>query len=329
MKKLIFILTVILFTTFYSCQKTENRTNNTVTYELDSIRIQIVNEITNDSTYAGTVILRQSAQDSFITFLPNNFPTRINGDSIITYSYLYNAFIQPEYNENAILINNKYHSNSWKSFGSHEDFIYSSIYKYDSNSKLDSVNTDYIHTKYTNFLEDPLNLTVKRKFQYNSNNLTQIVENFKKEYPSYASILGHDSIVYLSSNTLFNYTNNFSNPKNSIGIDLNDLIFNEFNSLNLVNYKDAYGEGSRIGSFPNPIFIIYNLLSYNINCTSLIESISYYPKIFDYDLGIYPTSNTLRATYTFDTANNNRVTKMAVENVNAQTQMVYTFYYKN
>ena len=70
-------------------------------------------------------------------------------------------------------------------------------------------------------------------------------------------------------------------------------------------------------------------ISYNINCTSLIESISYYPKIFDYDLGIYPTSNTLRATYTFDTANNNRVTKMAVENVNAQTKMVYTFYYKN
>ncbi len=329
MKNLNIIIPVSILAFFFSCNKTENRPNDTITYQLDSVQMQNLNMVTNDTVYAGTVLLNQSAKDSFITLPPTIFTTRFNGDSIISYSYFFDALYQPQYNENAILINNRYKTNSWKSFGSHEEYIYSSIYQYDSNTKIDSVNSDYVHTRYTDYLEDPLNLSVKRKFQYNSNNLTQVVENFKKVYPSFASILGHDSIVYLSSNTSFNYTNHFSNPKNSIGLDLNDLIFNEYNSLNLVKYRDAHDAGSYIGSFQNPIFILYNLLSYNIHSTSLIESISYYPKNYDFDFGIYPTTNTLRATYIFDATHNNRVTKMIVENVDAHTKKIYSFYYKN
>ena len=110
MKKLSFVLTVILLTTFSSCKKTENRTNNTVTYELDSIRIQIVNEITNDSTYAGTVILRQSAQDSFFNILP----IIQNGDSLKLLYFGFDPWGTPELGEFAILLNSKYWNNKWK-----------------------------------------------------------------------------------------------------------------------------------------------------------------------------------------------------------------------
>ncbi len=324
MKTLQVLMIAMLIATLYSCNKTENRTNNTVTYEIDSIRTSIIFLTSNDTFYNYTILFRQTYQDSFL----NIVYSIQNGDSIKLSSFGFDPWGTPDLGEFALLLNNKYWNNKWKTTGSHESTTQYTQYVYDNQNKIDSVNSILNYYSPEAGVFKVFNYYANRKFNYLENNLTSISENIKRIYPNFTPLIGHDSVEVDYSTATLSYISNYNNQKELIGIDLNDLIINIYNSTNLIKYGCLYCEGSNSAfNDINNALICYNMLSYHTNSLNLIENLTYIPSYFGTLFN--STANTLRATYTFDAAKNNRVTTMTVENVNAQTKMVYTFYYKN
>lgn len=322
MKKITTTLLILLtFATFFSCKKTENRTNNSVTYVIDSIRLQSVSLTTNDTSNIFTIPLRNSFRDSFIALSISYNNLQILHDTTIIQYYEYPSGT-PELREQNILKGDGLLSNYWTYRpATHEQYTYNSIYKYDASNKLDSVNSVYDVFFLFGYTKQ---IIVDRKLQYSSNNLSQINEDIKIHY-----LDALDSVENKNSVSTFTYQNNYSNQKDMIGIDINDFILNEYNSQNLVcHYNSILNIGSYVG-IVCPYLICFKSLSYKTNSNSLIESITFNHKTFFDNIYIDPATTTLTASYTFDATKNNRVTTMKINNPITQTQQIYTFYYKD
>lgn len=317
MQKYSIAILLILFLIISGCKK-DNQRIATPTYQLDSVKLEFLDTSGAISTYV-TIPVTQAFLDTFIS--QNNYPGSdyagfyVSNDSVIYVNH-------PEFYDlsRAILYNKRpFECHNFKPYGSfaQDGYDRQDIYfNYDATGKLNTMN--YLlkyHTAYPNFSDSDYLLKRQLNFYYAGNNLTDVTDNaIRYNYHQYDT--GYDSIIYPANNVgTFSYSSNLTNQNNMIGIDLNDLIFNDIIGANM-------NDGLNFGYF---IFILHQRLSYNIKCTSLIEHFQY--KVYYQYFNQYITYNN-NVQYTFDTTKNNRVIKMSITDLSGAGKQ-YTFYYKD
>lgn len=315
-RKCLFLFAFIFILTS-GCKKDNNPDNTT--YQLDSVKIENLDE--NDSILDSH---SYPISSSFIdTIIGNkNDPQELNfypgfytkGDSL-------NYVNHPEFFDlvKSVIINKSPVSLLlFNPVGSFAQDGYSKkeiSYNYVSN-RIENIFSKYrSHNPYSNdwFIEE------RQDFIYTNNNLSSIhTKRLDYSYDVYPNTY-YDSITYQDTVSAdYYYTSNLPNQKNLIGIDLNNIIFNS----NLPNTTKGFT--------PYDFLLILNSrLSYNTNCSSLIEKVRFTYSPF---LSGYPNMDLITTIhYTFDATKNNRVNTMKIStNFPGSTgSTLYTFYYKN
>mgnify|MGYP000290568274 CR=1 FL=1 len=331
------IFTFILLSIFISsCKKENNRIGN-ATYQLDSVRIESLDA--NDSV-SGTFTFPVSTSiiDTFFAQNNNQFGGTYyrNGDSInisqindvlFSVPWLAEPNTMISVNKKPITFYNLYTNGSFAQEGYTKSVT---KYYYDQTDKLDNI--------YTSFKSHPMNFGSDSdwyesqyvQLNYNGNNLVSANTNKHYSLDYHYLTTGYDSVSYPNNKFLdFYYINNYSNQKQLIGIDLNDLILDEITGIalgsNLINLTSGYSN-----RFVINLFMVNSLFTYNTNCTSLIEK---YDLHFDYKFGtnIVEYRNSTQIKYTFDSSKNNRVSTMKFIRTidNLRYASMYTFFYKD
>jgi len=317
MKKTILIITAIVTCFLYSCKKDANNRITNVTYELDSVKME--NLDVNDSiTSALTIPIINEIIDS----LNNRYGNHIseNGDSINVRKFLPSPYISidPYYlSELGTILNKKpIIDSNYEYLFAHKN-VYNLI-KYSYKNNLDSIK---LESNSTFAIYTDLG-TVQSKYNYIGNTLHSFTE--KNTFITNNNFnVAFDTIFNVTNTYVYTYSNSLNNQKDLIGIDLNDLFFNEqityqFNIYNIYNL-------SYLNYFA-PFLILNSRMSYNTNSNKLIESIQF-DRIAN--TGTFPIN--ISAQYTFDATKNNRVNTMKIITLfnGTESKIVYTFYYKN
>lgn len=313
MKKSILIITAIATCFIYSCKKDANNRISNVTYELDSVKMDLI-DVNNSIAYSTILPISTNIIDSFQRYF-NNFSSLDNtydiykhNDSII-YRNTRNINMHIPLFQNLILINNKPDMDS--SINPLGGVIYTSNiikYNYSISDKLDQI---IINNKYAASYTIINTYNIYCKFNYSNNALISIN---KQHVNLNASNL--DTINNYKNSYNFSYTN-LQNQKDLIGIDLNDLFINAL----------IYNISFQSATFPfADLFIVNSLMSYNTNSNKLIESIQ-----FDRISNTGTFTVNISAQYTFDATKNNRVNTMKIITLfnGTESKILYTFYYKN
>ncbi|MFN8296551.1 MAG: hypothetical protein U0T69_10170 [Chitinophagales bacterium] len=330
MKRYSFLFAFILFVSLLlnnGCKKQENLRR--ATYQLDSIEIIQVTNSGDTSSRFGFALATNSI-DSF----EYNFPFyRFKDDSIVC-SYYENPYDPSNNYYQHLVLNNKLVLVTSNYDHSHYAASFATLFKYNSNDNIDS-----IITKIGVFESGPeANFTINRKVNYTGGNLTSITETlhsfFRNTTPSGDST-NYRNIVP----SIFSYTNNYSNQKDLIGLDVNEIIFDIYRLFYLNGYYSPYG-GSHTGYFPfevMQILIANNKIGFKTNCSSLIEQINFDPASFlSAREGIVHLSAltsepfAFHISYSFDSANNNRISQMVIEAPHSLVEfgkVIYRFKY--
>lgn len=317
MKKTILIITAIATCLLYSCKKETNNRIANITYELDSIRIEEL-DVNDSITSALTIPIINEIIDS----LNNRYGNHIseNGDSINVRKFLPSPYISidPYYlSELGTILNKKpIIDSNYEYLFAHKNV--SNVIKYSYKNNLDSIK---LESNSTFAIYTDLG-TVQSKYNYIGNTLHSFTE--KKTFITNNNFnVAFDTIFNVTNTYVYTYSNSLNNQKDLIGIDLNDLFFNEqityqFNIYNIYNL-------SYLNYFA-PFLILNSRMSYNTNSNKLIESIQF-DRIAN--TGTFPIN--ISAQYTFDATKNNRVNTMKIITLfnGTESKIVYTFYYKN
>jgi hypothetical protein len=315
MRKSYLIIISIVFCILLSCQKeTNNRITNITTYELDSVRMEELD--VNDSITSALTI---PIINEIIDLLNNRYGNHIseNGDSINVRKFLPSPYISidPYYlSELGTILNKKpIIDSNFEYLFAHKN-VYNLI-KYSYKNNLDSIK---LESNSTFAIYTDLGI-VQSKYNYIGNTLHSFTE--KNTFITNNNFnVAFDTIFNVTNTYVYTYSNSLNNQKDLIGIDLNDLFFNE-----QIIYQFNISNFSYLNYFA-PFLILNSRMSYNTNSNKLIESIQF-DRIAN--TGTFPIN--ISAQYTFDAAKNNRVNTMKITNIinGIQSKILYTFYYKN
>jgi len=329
-KDFYFILLTLLSITF-GCKKDNTQTASPA-YKLDFIIIETTNSMNSylDSTIIRTdsAFLDSLFQLSLNPGLSMYEQIKPNGDSLLYttvpditgfYSHANASFFQNCYSSTLFYSANQYYVNSAdvSYFNSPGNRLsgFNMITEQRHESYIDLIQNSQCTTNYTNNDLSRINLTASYR-----SDIVYIDSN----YYNIDTTIQRDSFVTLSYLSV-------QNQKDLIGIDLNDLIFNNF--INAFGF-DVISYGGLI-HYPllEKVLLLNGKISYNTNCQHLINNIEFGRATGIGHTFIFPPY-IINISYKFDNTHNNRIKTLEITNdinypIAYSTTTKYTFYYKD
>lgn len=251
-----------------------------------------------------------------------------NGDSLLyttipdisgLYSHAKASFFQNRYSSTSFYSANQYYVN-----GADVSYVYSTA------NRLSGFNmiTEQRHEAYLDLIQNSQYTT-----NYSNNDLSRI--DFTASYRSDnvyidSNYYNIDTTIQRDSFVTLSYLS-VKNQKDLIGIDVNDLIFNNF--INAFGF-DIISYGGLIHyPFLEKVLLLNGEISYNTNCQHLINNIEFGRATGIGHSFLFP-SYTINVNYNFDNAHNNRINTLEITNeinypIAYSTTTRYTFYYKD
>ncbi len=322
----------LLFACFaISCRKNNIQTTSPA-YKLDFILMETTSSMNSyiDSTIIRTdsAFLDSLFQLSFNPGLSMYEQIRTNGDSILYttvpditgfYSHAKASFFQNRYSSTSFYSANQYYVN-----GADVSYVYSTA------NRLSGFNmiTEQRHEAYLDLIQNS-----QCTANYSNNDLSRI--DFTASYRSDnvyidSNYYNIDTTIQRDSFVTLSYLS-VQNQKDLIGIDVNDLIFNNF--INAFGY-DIISYGGLIHyPFLEKVLLLNGEISYNTNCQHLINRIEFGYATASNHSFIFPPY-IINVNYHFDNAHNNRINTLEITNeinypIAYSTTTRYTFYYKD
>jgi hypothetical protein len=314
-----------------SCQK-DNNGIAIPTYKLESILIETTSSMNSyiDSTIIRTdsAFLDSLFQLSFNPGLSMYEQIRTNGDSLLyttipdisgLYSHAKASFFQNRYSSTSFFSANQYYVN-----GADVSYVYSTA------NRLSGFNmiTEQRHEAYLDLIQNS-----QCTASYINNDLSRI--NFTASYRSDnvyidSNYYNIDTTIQRDSFVTLSYLS-VKNQKNLIGIDVNDLIFNDF--INAFGFNMISYGGLIHYPFLEKVLLLNGKISYNTNSQHLINNIEFGRATGIGHSFIFPPY-IINVDYNFDNAYNNRINALEITNdINYptaySTTTKYTFYYKD
>ncbi len=330
MRKIIESLYILTAFVAISCQ-TENNKPDIPTYQLESILV----ESNNPVGFTGSALVRTDSlyldsiyQLSFDPGLSMYEKITKTGDSVLYttipditgfYSHARASFFQNRYSSSSFYSANQNYVNS-----ADVSYSYSSVNRLTGFSML----TEKRQDAYIQLIQN-----AQCTLDYVNNDVSRV--NYTASYRSDNVYLNSDfnpidTTILRDSSAIFTYLT-VQNQKNMIGIDLNDLIFNDFvNSFG--SYIISYGG---LINYPllEKILLLNGKISYNTNCQHLMNRIEFgYATISDHSF-IFPP-HIINVNYNFDNVHNNRINTLEITNeinfpIAYSITTKYTFNYKD
>lgn len=317
MRKSILLFSVFFICIFHeSCNKEEPVA--TTRYTIDSIQIELIQPQPSLTFRIGTIT--NNGDDWQVSF-PSSwqpiagssyYPLRsVSGDTVQYRQIAYRDYdsTSPWFDfllvkmKNHRLLSTSYNSNLIGGIGQDGVTYDNVIYQYDAD-RLAFVNI--LHglsqgpgrnsggNSFFYYNEDSI------RFNYNGNTLQSAF--YKSDYYD----VQHGTAIYSAN---FNYSSNFSNQKNLIGIDINDFILEAALNLPMKLPLFRFPIGTTVLTTPLTGEIL-NGISYNTNSDKLIEEIHLHINTAGVTNAYAEIDTVVKPVYIFDSLHNNRITKI-------------------
>lgn len=319
----IFVTTCLL----YSCKKENNQRIADETYTLDSVVVSNLDTLGNPVSNTTLLVKDNYVSDSIYA---NNLQIGYQGNSYLESG---DSLLLTDYNQGRLYDNILYSQGGLFRendlyFYYYNDYYdeYKNNYFYNTNKQLVGINSTRKEAYYPVISDYKIK---KSTFNYTGNNLSTIDIEFKS-YGNYNNGTPRDSNSISFNNNTIEYANHYSNQKNLIGIDVNDMIFYlyyyrfpPFINFNSIGSNIAYLQ------FILPL-IINKQVSFGTNCDNLIEHMHIDDMVY-YDSNTRFLSTEINITYSFDSSHDKRIESMIVSESNSlvSDKIKYTFYYNN